>query len=40
MKVLEESGKGITAGSRLVLADLGLPVAGDRATLLVFWKRL
>jgi hypothetical protein len=39
MKVLDESGKGIEAGAALKVADLGLPVDNDRATLMVFWKR-
>jgi hypothetical protein len=39
MKVLDESGKGVTAGSRLELDGLGLPLAGGRAALIVFWKR-
>lgn len=40
MKVLDESGKGMQAGSRLKLGELGLPVTGGRATLIVFWKGL
>lgn len=40
MKVLDESGKGISPGSRLDLRDLGLPVTGRQATLIVFWKGL
>ncbi len=39
MKVLDESGKSVPAGSTLTLEDLGLPVAGDRGVLIVFWKR-
>jgi len=40
MKVLEESGEGVEAGSKLNLGDLGLPVSARRPTLIVFWKRL
>jgi hypothetical protein len=39
MKVLDESGKGIEAGAKLGLADLGLPVEQAGVTLIVFWKR-
>ncbi len=39
MRVLDESGKSVPAGSTLALKDLGLPVAGDRGVLIVFWKR-
>jgi len=39
MKVLDESGNGVAAGSKLDLAGLGLPVAGRHGTLVVFWKR-
>jgi hypothetical protein len=40
MKVLDQSGKGMVAGSNVDLQGLGLPTLGRRATLLVFWKRL
>jgi hypothetical protein len=40
MKVLDQQGKGVSAGARLAIHELGLPVRGDRAVLLVFWKRL
>lgn len=40
MKVLEESSEGVAAGSKLDLGELGLPVSGRHAVLLVFWKRL
>jgi hypothetical protein len=40
MKVLDESGKGAVAGSRVELGELGLPVAGRGPVLIVFWKRL
>lgn len=39
MKVLDESGKGVAAGSTLALESLGLPVARGHAALIVFWKR-
>lgn len=39
MKVLDESGKGAEAGSKLSLDELGLPIAGHHAALIVFWKR-
>ena len=39
MKVFDESGKSVAAGSRLALKDLGLPVSGDHGVLIVFWKR-
>jgi hypothetical protein len=39
MKVLDGSGRGIEAGARLAPEDLGLPVDGGKATLIVFWKR-
>lgn len=39
MKLLDESGKGVAAGSKLDLAESGLPVAGHHGTLVVFWKR-
>jgi hypothetical protein len=39
MKVLDESGRGIEAGARLAAEDLGLPLNGGKATLIVFWKR-
>jgi hypothetical protein len=37
MKVLEGL-KAIEAGSAVPLAELGLPVTGSNALLLVFWK--
>lgn len=40
MKVLDESGTGIEPGAALPLEELGLPVLGRGATLIVFWKRL
>ena len=39
MKVLDESGKSVPAGSTLMLEELGLPVAGGHGALIVFWKR-
>lgn len=39
MKVLDGTGRGVEAGSKLSLPELGLPVAGRRAALIVFWKR-
>lgn len=39
MKVLDQSALGAEAGSKLSFAELGLPIAGRRAALLVFWKR-
>lgn len=39
MKVLDESGKGVSAGSKLALEDLGLPLSGHHPALIVFWKR-
>ena len=39
MKVLDESGKSVPAGSTLRLEDLGLPVDGGHGVLIVFWKR-
>jgi hypothetical protein len=39
MKVVDESGKSVQAGSMLRLEELGLPLAGAQAALLVFWKR-
>ena len=39
MKVLEESGKSVEAGSRVPLKDLGLPITAEHPTLIVFWKR-
>ena len=39
MKVLDESGKSVPAGSTLMLEDLGLPIAGGHSALIVFWKR-
>ena len=39
MKVLDESGKSVLAGSKLMLEDLGLPVATGHGVLIVFWKR-
>ncbi len=39
MKVVDESGKAVPAGSTLTLEDLGLPVSGGHGTLIVFWKR-
>lgn len=38
MKVLDESTKGISAGQRIAVADLGLPVKGTNGLLIVFWK--
>jgi len=40
MKVFEEWGEGVAAGSKLDLEELGLPLNARRPTLLVFWKRL
>jgi hypothetical protein len=39
MKVLHEAGKGVEEGARLSLEEMGLPVAGNQAALLIFWKR-
>jgi hypothetical protein len=40
MKVLEQGGKGVAAGTKIDLSPLGPLSLGRRATLLVFWKRL
>jgi hypothetical protein len=40
MRVLDESGKSVSAGTTLALKDLGLPVRGTDAVLIVFWKGL
>jgi hypothetical protein len=39
MKVLDDSGKGVVAGSTLALDSLGLSVTPGHPTLIVFWKR-
>ncbi len=38
MKVLDESIKGVAAGSIIALEGLNLPVKGTAGLLLVFWK--
>jgi hypothetical protein len=40
MKVLDESGQGVTPGTKVNLADYGLPVNGTTGLLIVFWKSL
>jgi hypothetical protein len=38
MKVLDGAFKGLQAGSRIAVGDLGLPVTGEHGVLVVFWK--
>jgi len=38
MKVLEGLSGGVQPGSRLSVAELGLPAGGTGGVLLVFWK--
>jgi hypothetical protein len=38
MKVLEGLSGGVAPGTRLSVAELGLPVKGAGGLLLVFWK--
>ena len=38
MKVLDESTKGVSEGSTILLEELGLPVKGTDGLLIVFWK--
>ena len=38
MKVLDEVSKGVLAGARVTVRDLGLPVTGNDGVLIVFWK--
>jgi hypothetical protein len=38
MKVLEGECKGISEGTTLALAEMGLPVKGTSGLLIVFWK--
>lgn len=38
MRVLEESYKGVEAGTELPLKQLGLPSDLDKGLLIVFWK--
>jgi hypothetical protein len=38
MKVLEESTKGVSAGTVIALEDMHLLVKGDDGLLIVFWK--
>ncbi len=40
MKVLDESGQGVEPGTKINLADYGLPVNGTNGLLIVFWKSL
>jgi hypothetical protein len=40
MKVLDESGHGVEPGSKVNLADYGLPVNATNGLLIVFWKSL
>ena len=38
MKVVEGLAGGVEPGTRVSVADLGLPVKGTNGLLLVFWK--
>ena len=38
MKVLDGVSNGISAGARVTVRDLGLPVTGNDGVLIVFWK--
>ena len=38
MKVLDGVSKGVSAGARVTLRDLGLPVTRNDGVLIVFWK--
>lgn len=40
MRVLDDSGAGVSVGDAVHLTDLGLPVRATQPTLIVFWKRL
>jgi hypothetical protein len=38
MKVLEGAFTGLSAGARIAVRELGLPVTGTHGVLIVFWK--
>jgi hypothetical protein len=38
MKVVEGLARGVEPGSLVPVAELGLPVRGDKGFLIVFWK--
>ncbi len=38
MRVLKESFKGVAAGMKIPLEELGLPAHPDKGLLIVFWK--
>ena len=38
MKVLKDTSKGVSEGARVALQELGLPITGTAALLIVFWK--
>ena len=38
MKVLEGVSRSVSAGARVTVRDLGLPVTGHDGVLIVFWK--